>query len=61
MTAPDHFAKTDLNPFAGAGRPHMTFGTPLCAIAWGIRRGAGPRRTVGNAAVSSDRISDMHK
>jgi hypothetical protein len=23
MIAPDHFAKTDLNPFAGGGRPHM--------------------------------------
>jgi hypothetical protein len=23
MTAPDHFAKTELNPFAGEGRPHM--------------------------------------
>jgi hypothetical protein len=23
MTAPDHFAKTNLNPFAGGGRPHM--------------------------------------
>jgi hypothetical protein len=25
MTAPDHFAKTDLNPFAGGGRPHMIY------------------------------------
>ena len=25
MTAPDHFAKTELNPFAGGGRPHMNF------------------------------------
>jgi len=25
MTAPDHFAKTDLNPFAGGGRPHMFY------------------------------------
>ena len=23
MTAPDHFAKTELNPFAGGGRPQM--------------------------------------
>jgi RNA-directed DNA polymerase len=25
MTAPDHFARAELNPFAGGGRPHMTF------------------------------------
>jgi hypothetical protein len=23
MTAPDHLAKSELNPFAGGGRPHM--------------------------------------
>ena len=29
MTAPDHLARHALNPFAGVGRPHMTF-ADLC-------------------------------
>ena len=29
MTAPDHFAKTELNPFAGGGRPHMNYAKKL--------------------------------
>jgi hypothetical protein len=29
MTAPDHFARAELNPFAGGGRPHMNFAHSL--------------------------------
>src|SRR5271167_4003572 len=39
MTAPDHFAKTDLNPFAGGGRPHMINVAGLAAQIFGDRAG----------------------
>ena len=44
MTAPDHFAKTELNPFAGGGRPHMNYERYR-------RAPVGPQPVVGHGDV----------
>jgi hypothetical protein len=71
MTAPDHFAKTELNPFAGGDRPHMNYTSSHPYLRWGSAAGEfvmsflgwfrsgwrSPKESVAKAAV--DQIDDQ--